>query len=166
MDDSNSMRQHWKAAMTLSEALACVIKNFELDNNGVDLHFTVNKCPRRNLRRTRTFAKALKRVETSTVSSNLSRRLGELLDAYSRGLTPGRTAKGMQIYVLTDGEWQRDTYQDVEREIKDFIQKLDRARQPHYNVGIQFIRFGDDENNKSKLERLDRLGKDDPNVSR
>lgn len=62
----------------------------------------------------------------------------------------------LSIYILTDGVWQPEGEPD--QLIKDVASVLASNQVPQTHVGIQFIRFGEDEACRARLERLDRGG--------
>jgi len=59
--------------------------------------------------------------------------------------------------VLTDGRWQGGNAQlrDVARAVEHIVKFLDSSQAPDKKVGIQFIRFGNDEVGKQRLKYLD-----------
>ncbi|KAL8718572.1 MAG: hypothetical protein Q9225_004302 [Loekoesia sp. 1 TL-2023] len=58
----------------------------------------------------------------------------------------------LSLYVLTNGKWQPA---DVGGFIKDMIQSMKAKGCPKEHVGIQFIRFGEDQASIDKLDELD-----------
>lgn len=64
----------------------------------------------------------------------------------------------LSVYVLTDGVWQLGGDDDLEKTIKDLITNLRAAKCMRKQIGIQFIRFGNDPVGIERLNALDRLG--------
>ncbi|KAF2103948.1 kinase-like protein [Rhizodiscina lignyota] len=173
IDDAVSMKPHWPNVKTLFGPLAYLIKQERLDEDGLDLRFTINTKSLSGQKKTTPLINLVSNTVPSKVESDLPKQLDKLLSEYKRKLNRFGLAKtllgptrGLQIYVFTDGVWQAESYDAAEKSIRSLIQALDENNQPQKNVGIQFIRFGNDKEGKRRLERLDRLGKDDPTVSR
>jgi len=64
----------------------------------------------------------------------------------------------LSVYVLTDGVWQLGGDDDLEETIRDLIKNLRAAKCTRKQIGIQFIRFGNDPVGIERLNALDRLG--------
>lgn len=65
----------------------------------------------------------------------------------------------LSVYVLTDGVWQLGGDEDLERTIRDLIKNLHAAKCTRKQIGIQFIRFGNNPAGIERLNALDRLGR-------
>ena len=67
--------------------------------------------------------------------------------------TPAKGPRKLSLYVLTDGKWQTKT--DLRQVIRTLVDHLNQHKLTNKQIGIQFIRFGDDETGMRRLERLD-----------
>ena len=67
--------------------------------------------------------------------------------------TPAKGPRKLSLYVLTDGVWQAKT--DLRQVIQTLVQHLIQHKLTNKQIGIQFIRFGDDETGMKRLEKLD-----------
>ena len=142
------------------EVLGYMVKN--LDPDGVDMFFTQSGSPVRACKRLEKLLQPLRRANFSGVS-NMALALGRLLDEYetrldNQKLKASNRYRRRNIYVMTDGIWQPGC--DVSIVITTMINKLiEHGKAKKYQMGIQFIRFGDDHGAKVLLKRLDdRLG--------
>jgi len=61
--------------------------------------------------------------------------------------------KSMVVYVLTDGAWSKGS--DAKTPIESLVNTLVRLEKQRYQVGIQFIRFGNDPDGQRMLKYLD-----------
>lgn len=162
IDDAVTMGKHWRALKEFFAAFAYFIKR--LDRDGLDLYFSVSRKSRKGEKDTTPLIELVKEHAPTNVPSNLAMRLEELLGDYKRKLTSWSQVKGLQIYILTDGVWYTDS--DAEELIRSFIRFLDAKSWPQNTIGIQFIRFGDNEGGIARLEKLDKLGKTEKGVTR
>ncbi|KAI2476234.1 SPS1 Serine-threonine protein kinase [Pyrenophora tritici-repentis] len=164
IDDSNSMKKHWEQVRRVFEALAYLVK--ELDPDGIELRFT-NNCSlddrskdRRNLIRT------LKRV-TPSGQCQMGLALSKILPRYPQNQPDKRSSwrpapaekTGMNIYIFTDGVWSKENncVETTVQHIELLVDKLVQSGQLQ-GVGIQFIRFGDDQVGRERLDFLDNDG--------
>ncbi|QDS71140.1 hypothetical protein FKW77_009908 [Venturia effusa] len=157
-DDSFSMRSHKLEVKAMVDLLAWTIKGFDPD--GVELRLAVTNT-------TFNFKHSTELVESLNESDHngpcdMSYCLSQIFDQYKdkvnrhrRGL--GSSFRRMSIYVLTNGVWQ--TPSEVEEQITDFVKFLEQHEMDRRQVGIQSIRFGDDELGMSRLHNLDTLKK-------
>lgn len=151
------MSKYMHGAREIVENLAYLIKKKNLDDTGLDLHFTINPLQVNNSRCTKSLMKGFDKVSASDTSSDLPKKLNRLLMDYWHELgNPSRRQKGLQIYVLTDGIFEPSGYEEAETALIRLTQNLDSVGALN-NVGIQFIRFGNDANGIRDLDRLDRL---------
>lgn len=67
--------------------------------------------------------------------------------------TPAKGPRKLSLYVLTNGVWQTKT--DLRQVIRTLVDHLNQHKLTNKQIGIQFIRFGDDERGMQRLERLD-----------
>jgi len=59
----------------------------------------------------------------------------------------------MCVFVLTDGMWWEETKAD--QTIRDLVVTLEDFGMPVDQVGIQFVRFGNEEKGAQRLRHLD-----------
>ncbi len=67
--------------------------------------------------------------------------------------TPAKGPRKLSLYVLTDGIWQMKT--DLRQVIRTLVEHLIQHKLTNKQIGIQFIRFGNDERGMKRLEKLD-----------
>ncbi|KAL8702873.1 MAG: hypothetical protein Q9201_003964 [Fulgogasparrea decipioides] len=66
---------------------------------------------------------------------------------------PPEAPKPLSFYVLTDGNWQPQN--EVGPIIKDLVDSMVAHHLSKEHVGIQFIRFGEDQQGIARLNHLD-----------
>lgn len=158
IDDSGSMKNYWPEVISLFSVLSYFTK--KLDSNGLEMYFTVST-DYKTFKNTKKAVSHLGNMSQSTFS-NINQRLEQILGRYrekldlhkkSKRFSRFRAAvKPLSLYVLTDAAWQGvDAIEPIERMI-DYQRELKLARE---QVGIQFIRFGNDPVGIQKLEYLD-----------
>jgi hypothetical protein len=97
-------------------------------------------------------------------SSDMKLRLGDILQDYQLRLRSQATRKSylslgpkrvrrLNVYVFTDGVWQPEC--DTEEIIRFLVRTLVELQLVGEQVGIQFIRFGDDAEGIKRLDHLD-----------
>ena len=67
--------------------------------------------------------------------------------------TPAKGPRKLSLYVLTDAVWQRKT--ELQQVIQTLVELLTQHKLTNKQIGIQFIRFGNDEKGKARLQTLD-----------
>jgi hypothetical protein len=162
VDDAASMRPYWHNVKSVLRVLAYMLKS--CDDNGMDLYFTI--ATTRCNSKTSTglvqhlSGKALK--GTSDIGSRLSTILHEYQTSLRQPISPRwfgfvqakqGTVKPLNVYILTDAIWQPQS--DAVEPITALIKTLQELNYPRKQVGIQFIRFGNDPEGIKKLEHLD-----------
>jgi hypothetical protein len=168
IDDSESMRQHWSDVRRVFEALAYLVK--PMDKDGIELHFA-NNCEHNGREKDR---KRLTR-KFETVRPNGQCQMGIALDKILPKYYPDQrhdhTNKRsswsprvvekppVNIYILTDGVWSPGQHclSTIQQHITSVVNHLVTTGKLQH-VGIQFIRFGDDETGKERLDILDNDG--------
>ena len=157
------MREHWEEALILFEILAYILKR--LDPDGLELYFTCTEGKHKKRNTTDLIEIARSRAPPADVMrpSNIFVRLNSILEQYQEKLRnpqsrfgiprSSRDMRKLNLYVLTDGLWQPES--DAETPIKHLVKTLDELDKPLNQVGIQFIRFGDDPHGRARLEHLD-----------
>ena len=101
-------------------------------------------------------ARPRKATDKATGLSDLYPRIHDIFSDYKKNLkrksflgTSSR--RPMSLYILTDGNWQPQ--RDTEECIAELVKALEMSDQ--YQVGIEFIRFGNDWGGRARLEHLD-----------
>jgi hypothetical protein len=138
------------------------------DRDGIDLFFTVSSDRKSEKTSTKLVhhLKGRRPTGVSDIDTSLDRILNPYLERMLSDMKPRRKwtltrkserARPLNIYVLTDGVWRPDS--DGTRSIKTFVEKLGDLgiQDPAKQIGISFIRFG---NNAEGVERLRRLDED------
>lgn len=138
------------------EVLGYIVK--EADPDGVELYWTMSDEVVKE-KNTRPLIEALRRRTFGEVA-DIGDSLGRILREYqsklqkfqreqevyrSRRFIPGlapTAPRPLSIYILTNGLWQPEC--DAAGPIKELIQQLKICKCQRKQVGIQFIRFGDD----------------------
>ncbi|KAL9623131.1 MAG: hypothetical protein Q9160_002645 [Pyrenula sp. 1 TL-2023] len=158
VDNGTTMRSHWDVATFVLETLT--MKLIGLDEDGLDLRFTIGTYQIDNARGFKAAKKFKEAMTNPTVSdlemakTNMSESLGRIFDEYFR--SPKQ--KQRTLIVLTDGIWEGSVKdKSVEKKIVDCMSKL---RQRNVSMvdrqyTIQFIRFGDDPEAIRRLNELD-----------
>ena|SRR6266516_6876753 len=159
------MIPHWDEAKRLLDTLAYIVK--DSDPNGIDLYFTITP-GKETKKHTTDLLQVTEKRRPPHISSrvtNIYSRLGFILGDYEEKLRGAaksgssipffkKSVRPMNLYVFTDGLWQPSS--DAETPIKSLVDTLEKLKSPMAQVGIQFIRFGNDsEELHARLERLD-----------
>jgi hypothetical protein len=155
IDDAASMKAHETEVKRILGILAYLVK--DSDPDGLELYFT---CSKNHFKE-----KDPSKLVTKFVSNkpggltDIRTRLTLIIDGFIEGFDRNwfmkklKPVRSLNIYVLTDGIWQPNT--DLTPPLQRLINKLDENGQ--YQVGIQFISFG---NRAGALERLNELDDD------
>lgn len=134
------------------------------DDDGMELYFTISK-DKHNAKTSSELVQKLQRKEcagTSEIESRLSIILHRYQTYLQEPLSKRRSLfkkakpkakKALNVYILTDAIWQPRS--DATQPIASLIAMLKKSDYPRNQVGIQFIRFGDDLGGIQKLEHLD-----------
>lgn len=171
IDDSKSMGPYWSNVTKTFSALSYLVKH--VDPDGIDLHFT-NSLESHHSRRTHHLLEKVQRRKPAG-QCDMKSRLGKILEPYRaelpKALESSRhrhflgidlrqwSSKGRSIciYVFTDGVWQGGLRPlgGVDEPIGIFVDKLKELGLLDTQVGIQFIRFGNDKRGMERLQKLD-----------
>jgi hypothetical protein len=148
--------------MSVLYVLAYLVK--DSDPDGMDLLYTVSLVKEKSKRPDR--LRDHLRTASCGGRTDISLRLSAILHEYAENLQgqakPKRIfgiirkkkqTRPMNLYILTDAVWQ--PHCDAAKPIKTLIRKLDELGLPEYQVGIQFIRFGQNQEAINRLEHLD-----------
>jgi hypothetical protein len=148
--------------MLVFYVLAYLLK--DSDPDGMDLLYTLSPEKQKSKKPDRL------REHLRTVScggrTDISLRLSAILREYAENLQvqakPQRIfgisrkkkqTRPMNLYIFTDAVWQ--PHCDAAKPVKTLIRKLDELGFPEYQVGIQFIQFGQNQEGINRLEHLD-----------
>jgi len=156
------MLPHWDEVLKVLEALAYLVKN--MDPDGIDVQF-MNSCQHncRGKNRKDLIKKFRKVIPSGQCPIGVA--LHRVLPAYYPKQTSKRTSwlskpvgdqPGVNIYILTDGVWSegQECFSTVQSHIRQLASRLGEVGKLEH-VGIQFIRFGDDEVGTKRLDTLD-----------
>ena len=139
----------------------------KLDPDGVDMFFTTSNISIKRCKDPQSLLRKLKAASFNG-NSNMELRLGRLLHDYEMRLDNQKNSirkisnvfrsldlhRRRNIYVLTDGLWQPGC--NVVAVIGSMVDKLEQQHIAHkHQIGIQFIRFGDNQDAKVLLRHLD-----------
>ncbi|KAL8649187.1 MAG: hypothetical protein Q9210_004551 [Variospora velana] len=162
VDNSETMKQYKKHIADVVSLLAYIVK--DSDDDGLDIHFT-QSAYKINSKRSTEISSAIYQqpyIGISDMRGRLGTILQEHINRFGAPVTPSRSRFGRQrsphpqkrlsFYILTDAKWQPT---DVGEIIKDMVQKMKAKGLPKEHVGIQFIRFGEDQASIDKLDELD-----------
>jgi hypothetical protein len=136
----------------MADLLVYALKGF--DSDGIDMHLSV-------ARTKRTITKSSQLSQFLAKSSfmgqcNMAHCVGQIFEAYKEKISKkAKDLKPASIYILTDAIWQPRC--EVDTQITDFVKFLVDQGQWSRQIGIQFIRFGNDESSRLRLEALDTL---------
>ena len=152
------MKKHWDSVIDLFSVFAWHTKS--LDSNGLEMYFTVS-LKKGKFKNTTRAVEILKSISQS-IPSNIDLSLGEILREYQGKLERQKnmisfwprekSVKPLSLYVFTDGAWEGC---DAVAPIEAMIEKQKELKLPREQIGIQFIRFGDDPRGVDRLHYLD-----------
>jgi hypothetical protein len=166
------MGAYWPQVTKTFSALSYLVKR--VDPDGIDLHFTNSMDGHHSRRAGRLLEKVQRR--TPAGQCDMKSRLGKILEPYRaelpKALEPHRhkllrgmglghwfsKGRSICIYVFTDGAWQGGSRQPlggVDEPIRIFVKRLEELGLLDTQVGIQFIRFGNDPKGIERLQMLD-----------
>lgn len=151
------MYPYWKSLVTLYSDLIYMVKKKRLDPNGSELQFIMSEKHKERKNTTELVAMVSAMQYDMKGESNFASRLGKILQAYKAKLEKKRHTRPISLYIFTDGRWQSGHGQlaGVARAIQRIVLFLEEIRAPDKQVGIQFIRFGNDEIGRERLRYLD-----------
>lgn len=167
------MAPHWNEVKNVVKLLGWLLK--DNDDDGIELCFTGEPSApyRAPKQRSSTLQDRLRQRKAKELRSttDITWRLSNILKGYVvklerhknmkpgifRSIVPRRNddsnVKPLMLYVLTDGIWEDGS--DPSFVITEAAERLQQLDKPSDQVGIQFIRFGDDQESVKKLQRLD-----------
>ena len=156
------MKKHWDNVIDMFSVFAWHTKS--LDSNGLEMYFTVSPRKETKFKDTTSAVRLLKSM-SQRVPSNIDLSLDQILRKYQADLerqkerksknsfwSRDKDVKPLSLYVFTDGAWEGC---DAVAPIEAMIEKQIDLKLPRTQIGIQFIRFGDDPEGIKKLKYLD-----------
>ncbi|KAL9122286.1 MAG: hypothetical protein Q9187_001163, partial [Circinaria calcarea] len=158
VDDSGSMKSHWADVLELFKIMAYIVKDF--DKNGIELQFF--KSPNHYQEKNTTPLLTSLRYRTLEGYSDVKPPLNSILYDYQKKLNSkpllgikylSKPVRPLNLYIFTDGAWLDD--EDIERPIKNLVGEVEKLKFPGDQIGIQFIRFGNDRDGERRLKFLD-----------
>ena len=168
IDNGSSMTPYWSKARDLLGLLSYLVKR--ADPNGVDLHFT---SPSKHYYQIKTTTEVLEVFDQNKPRSqgqcDMNFELSLIVNKYQKTLTKmhaprsifakmrSQEIRPLSIYTFTDGVWQPRC--DVAPVIRTLVRTLNKENLLKQQAGIQFIRFGNSQDGKKRLEDLDNLMK-------
>ena len=156
------MRRHKKDVERVVGLLAYMLKSS--DPNGLDLYFTLSNATI-NSRKSHKLVNAVCKAQFGGISdmrgrlttiiqehrSNFGKMVVPKVPFYKK-TPPPQPQRPLSFYVLTDAKWQPNS---VDPLIESLVQEMLEHKLPKEHVGIQFIRFGNDEECEHRLDHLD-----------
>ncbi|GAB1319451.1 hypothetical protein MFIFM68171_09661 [Madurella fahalii] len=176
IDDSHGMSEHQGAIRDGFRALACIAKR--LDPDKVELVFASRPWRVHRARRTRRLRELVEKCEYLGEPHLMEGRVAELIDRVIIPRLPLRVCgfnvnplarHKVSVYIFTDGNWadartptgrsaSTDDACGVETQVRRLIEKMKKRKLDRSEVSLHFVRFGDNENGRRYLQRLDDFG--------
>ena len=165
VDDSSAMQTHWVSVEQCTNLLAFCTTPY--DTNGIDLRFMVSR-DKHNSGDYESITKKVHDAKPPPVDSkhtqvaNINNVLIRILSKYQEKIESRRRSslfsskdklKKLILFILTDGMWGQ--HSDAETPIINLVNVLKRYGLPANQVGIQFIKFGNDFVGAERLRKLD-----------
>ncbi|CZR56655.1 uncharacterized protein PAC_06544 [Phialocephala subalpina] len=157
IDDSESMRKHWKDMTDLVSIIVYMLKHY--DENGLDLYFASSRTKYHENTSTK-IVNHLGQRESRKDDwglTDMSSRLDQVLGDYGRMIKQKRridgTTRPLNVYVFTDANWT--TQCNIVPAIDEMVMTLRETRLHEKHVGLQFISFGDDPACLGRLRLVD-----------
>lgn len=172
IDDSVSMSEHRKIIGEAFTALACIAKR--LDPNQVELVFASKPRKVHKARRMKRLCELVDKCEYKGEGSLVAGIMAELVEhvlikylplRYG-GFNVNRRARDKtSVYVFTDGNWgevhpERKDACGVQLQVQRLITEMQHRKLDPSQVTLHFVRFGDKENGRVRLQRLDDFGRE------
>ncbi|KAK5658133.1 hypothetical protein OQA88_2105 [Cercophora sp. LCS_1] len=172
IDDSQSMAADKERICDGFRALACIAK--KLDPNQIELVFASRPQKVHKSRRTKRLRDLVAKCQYKLEGHLMEDRIGELIDNVIIPHLPFRlfgfnvnifARKKLSVYIFTDGNWGDEAKSGnacgVEGPVKKLIEEMKKRRLDRTQVSLHFVRFGDKENGRLHLKRLDECGEED-----
>ena len=164
IDDSASMNPYWTDVRDLLDLLAYMVKR--ADPNRVDLCFAGSAVKHGEMKMTTSLLEIFDQKRPNG-KQDMSARLSSIVSEYQKDLAKinapkslfaklrSKETRPLSVYVFTDAVWQPVCH--VSPVIKSLVSTLTQNNLHKQQVGIQFIRFGNQRIGIERLEDLDRL---------
>lgn len=155
------MEAYWFEVKYLLETL--VMKAGKIDENGMDLSFTLGPEKLTGARKPAAFLKAMDKAAPKASKQRPPRQtdmrqcLRKILNSYIEKVRRINTKK-LTLIILTDGIWAATPNRsDVDQTVIEFSERLRQLELDfeHRPVSIQFIQIGNDADATARLRRLD-----------
>jgi hypothetical protein len=159
------MQEHWDNVEQCVSLLAFCTTPY--DKNGIDLRFMISGT-KHNSSDYDSITRKVREARPPVVDSklrqvaNINNILGGILGKY-RGKVESRRRgsifsspqrlKKLILFVLTDGLW--GAHSDAKAPIESLVNMIARCGLPDNQIGIQFIKFGNDPVGAERLQKLD-----------
>jgi len=163
MDDPESMIEYWDEATFLLETL--VMKAHGQDPDGPDLSFANDSAKLYKEKEASAFRRAMQKARPKRddhVHTNIKTALEPIFNNYLSMVKQAEDkskVNALTVIILTDGLWMgMADPNEIIPAILDFYGKLTKemdGMMKYRQVSIQFIQFGDDEEARERLRRLD-----------
>lgn len=160
------MKDHWDSVTRVVEDLAWLVN--QSDDDGIEIDFTNSpdrpqKWDRRRNRDRMSMRKnhCQGRCDIKSLASNIQlwyERSHKNLRRVPNDIPHHKQKKGLQVYVLTDGEWQDKPGVGELDSVMDIVRKYQYMMAANeHSLGIQFIRFGNSERGIERVRHLDSI---------
>ena len=151
------MAAYWPQVRRVFELITYMVR--DCDPNGLDLYFTSS--PKKlNAKDVTLLLKELdmRRLKGFT---DMRERFGDIIEKYQDNLRKKAVfpwlllgpPRKLSLYVFTDAVWQPKC--DLKKTVKALVRSLGEYNLTNKQVGIQFIRYGNDQEGIRRLEELD-----------
>ena len=157
IDNAESMDAHWSQVKRVFGLLSYMVR--DCDPNGLDLYFTNTS----KTFKSRNMSTLMGELGTRTPKGlpDMRSRFGDIIEKYRskfgkrklKSLFRESDPRKLSLYVLTDGVWQPKI--DLTTTIRTLVSSLEDHKLTNKQIGIQFIRFGNDTNGINRLQELD-----------
>ena len=153
------MDAHWTQVKRVFGLLSYMVR--DCDPNGLDLYFTDTPKPLKS----RNMNTLMRELGTRTPKGlpDMRSRFGDIIERYQNKFGKRRLSsffresapRKLSLYVLTDAVWQPKI--DLTTTVKTLVRSLEEHKLNNNQIGIQFIRFGNDPDGIKRLQNLDTL---------
>ena len=151
------MSVHWPQVKKVFGLLSYMVE--DCDPNGLELYFTNTS----KIFRSKNTSSLLRELEMMTPKGlpDMRSRFGSIIEKYQgkfgkrklSSLFRESSPRKLSLYVLTDAVWQPKI--DLTTTIRTLVRSLEDHKLANKQIGIQFIRFGNDPEGIRRLQELD-----------
>ena len=157
IDDSESLKEHWREVQGLFEILSYMVK--KRDPDGIDLYFTTSN-EKHNAKKTSKLSRQLEKRQPHG-TSDMERSLRFIIEKYREPhkrarrlfLEPNKQRPKEEcprtLYILTDSKWP-----PVASKIDSMVREFNRDKPSFQPWLFQFIQFGHGADDTCQLEGL------------